>query len=211
MIVISMKVPTDDCVFEDYSELCDDEEVDTSSRITRGVSNPNLLEDAEVTAFRDFVSLADQLWKVDILDYPADDEDKRKRPELYKFMFSDLECSLNRTPYYTWQGLVKLPVDFTLTPSDAELINIHGGLVCYGKSKLVSFDCSHGSCDISPFEPFARAELSRRVGDSVTPPSDLNRFIPHTSTGPKTYKAYSFAKRQLESLANQLRQLIKSK
>ena len=207
MIVVTMKIPSDDCVYEDYSHLCDEENFSVN-KITRGISNPNLLEDSESTEFLDFVRVADQAWKVDILQYPADSTDIQKRPELYELSFSGFACSLRRTPYYTWQGLVNLPKGFVLTPNIAEQIQVHGGIVTDGKCDLISFDCSHGDSDVSPFEPFARAQLLRRVGESMTPQSDLARFIPQQTPGNKTYKAYSYAKRELESLATQLRQFI---
>jgi hypothetical protein len=216
MLVVSLKVPCDEGMWiEDYSHLCDEEPSQSSGGILRGVSNPNLLSESDATRFEECVRVADEPWKMDIIEYPADSADIESRPDLYNFDFSGLVCELRRTPYFTWRGNVRLPSDFTFTQSSIENLKVHGGIVCYRKQRIISFDCSHGQFDVSPFEPFARAEMLRRsVGDRVLDTDDLELLLPSSRNDimnnyrAKTYKAYSFAKRELMGLASQLALLI---
>jgi hypothetical protein len=207
MLAVSLKIPPEDGVdAEDYSHLCY-EDNKAGFKLPRSYSNPDLLTLEEFSSFRSCVMLGDDPWKEDLIAYPTDAEDVRNRPDIYNFTASDLGCKLRRTRYYTWQGVIELPERMLLTDASVKSLSVHGGAMYYRKRRLVSFDCSHGSLDISPIETFARSELLKMaVGDEME--FDMDGLLPHCCSGLKTYKAYSFAKRQLESLASQLSSML---
>ncbi|EEQ97401.1 hypothetical protein Pmar_PMAR029124 [Perkinsus marinus ATCC 50983] len=111
---------------------------------------------------------------------------------------------------------------------------VHGGITGFNDGCVV-FDCNHAMLDLTPFEPFTKTNemqkiignfastRKRQTGDggeeeteeevdpaSLTPPPFFSQTIPGMSSEGggrprRSYKAYSFARRNLCSLAEQFR------
>ncbi|KAF4671244.1 hypothetical protein FOL47_001588 [Perkinsus chesapeaki] len=116
--------------------------------------------------------------------------------------------------------------------------DVHGGITGFSEG-CVSFDCNHAMLDITPFEPFTKTDemqkiigtfansMRRRVesdgeGDievdvdpaSLIPPPFFRQTVPGLSADGsgrprRSYKAYSFARRNLCNLAEQFRAVAK--